>query len=473
MKTLKKVLLIIAISAAVVSFSNISNAATVKVTGDTLNVRREASTSSDVIAMLSKDVECELLGEEGDFYKIKYQNYTGFISKQYAEIIGDGNESTSTENNTNADNEENTENNQNTSSEQENTASNENTSNTVESNSSNENIENNTDATENSGIATEKTLSKNTDIRILPLIYASILENSKEDITVLVITEINGWSYIQTDEINGWVRTDRLNAEGGTNQSNQSNNQNNQTTSTETNEETTSEYTEKTGYINEEYVNVRSGPSTEDRIIKVLALNAEVTITGEEGTWYKVRSGEDEGYISKEFVSETRRETVSRSSEVRTANSTTSEESTSEKEEVQSETSNESTSTKDDNSTKGEEVVAYAKQYLGYPYVYGAAGSSSFDCSGFTMYVYKHFGISLPHGATSQSKYGTKVSKSNLKAGDIVFLTDYETGVGIGHCGIYVGSGNFIHASTTGYKVKISSLDGEYAGRFYSAIRLI
>lgn len=205
----------------------------------------------------------------------------------------------------------------------------------------------------------------------------------------------------------------------------------------------------------------------------MLALNAEVTITGEEGTWYKVRSGEDEGYISKEFVSETRRETVSRSSEVRTANSTTSEESTSEKEEVQSETSNESTSTKDDNSTKGEEVVAYAKQYLGYPYVYGAAGSSSFDCSGFTMYVYKHFGISLPHGATSQSKYGTKVSKSNLKAGDIVFLTDYETGVGIGHCGIYVGSGNFIHASTTGYKVKISSLDGEYAGRFYSAIRLI
>ena len=88
--------------------------------------------------------------------------------------------------------------------------------------------------------------------------------------------------------------------------------------------------------------------------------------------------------------------------------------------------------------------MAYAKQYLGCPYVYGAAGSKSFDCSGFTMYVYKHFGISLPHGATSQSRYGTKVSKSNLKAGDIVFLTDYETGVGIGHCGIYIGNGNFI-----------------------------
>lgn len=476
MKTLKKVLLIIAISAAIVSFSNISNATTVRVTGDTLNVRREASTSSDVIAMLSKDVECELLGEEGDFYKIQYQNYTGFISKQYAEIVGDNNESTSTGNNTtDTENEQSSNNNQNTNSEQKNTTNNENSSNTVENNSSNENTENNTNTAENISTATEKTLARNTDIRILPLIYASILENNKEDITVLVITEINGWSYIQTDEINGWVRTDRLNAEDRTNQDNQSNKQNNQTTSTETNEGTTTKYTEKTGYINEEYVNVRSGPSTEDRVIKVLVLNSEVTITGEEGTWYKVKSGEDEGYVSKEFISETRRETVSRSAEVRTANSTISNVSTSEKKEVKSESkeSNENTSTKDGNSAKGEEVVAYAKQYLGYPYVYGAAGSSSFDCSGFTMYVYKHFGISLPHGATSQSKYGTKVSKSNLKAGDIVFLTDYETGVGIGHCGIYVGSGNFIHASTTGYKVKISSLDGEYAGRFYSAIRLI
>ena len=83
MKTLKKVLLIMATSIAIIAISNISNATTVRVTGDTLNVRKEASTSSDVIAMLSKDVECELLGEEGDFYKIKYQNYTFFIIKQY------------------------------------------------------------------------------------------------------------------------------------------------------------------------------------------------------------------------------------------------------------------------------------------------------------------------------------------------------------------------------------------------------
>ena len=459
MKTLKKVLLMAVIFMSILFITTISKAATVVVTGDTLNIRESASTSSNVIAMLSKGVECELLGEEGDFYRIQYQNYTGYISKQYAEIVGDTTETT-----------DNTE-----------TTSNNDGENTVETTNTSET----TNSVETSTLV-EKTLTANTDIRILPLIYSSILENNNEEITVLVITEINGWSYIQTDEINGWVRTDKLtNTEASTNQNEQSNEQNTETeqnteeanneeNSEANNEETSSEITERTGYINEEFVNVRSGPSTDETVIKVLILNSEVTIIGENGDWYEVRSGEDTGYVSKEFVSDTRIETTSRSSEVRTNNNssqTSNEDKTTENNET---TTKEETNTSDNTSTsKGEEVVAYAKQYLGYPYVYGAAGSSSFDCSGYTMYVYKHFGINLPHGATSQSKYGTKVSKSNLQPGDIVFLTDYQTGVGIGHCGIYVGSGNFIHASTTGYKVKISSLDGEYAGRFYSAIRLI
>lgn len=477
MKTLKKVLLIMATSIAIIAISNISNATTVRVTGDTLNVRKEASTSSDVIAMLSKDVECELLGEEGDFYKIKYQNYTGFISKQYAEIVGENNETDADENElTNIENEETTSNNQTTNSEPENATNNDNQSNSTENGSTTENEGANTVESENNSTAIEKTLAKNTDIRILPLIYASVLENNKEDITVLVITEINGWSYIQTDEINGWVRTDKLDAGSGTNLGNESNNQKNDTDPSEQNSgngNNSSDYKEKTGYISEEYVNVRSGPSTEDKVIKILTLNSEVTITGEEGDWYKVKSGEDEGYISKEFVSDTEK-TVSRSAEPRTT-SENSLNKTNKDEQVVEETNknNEETSHTNSTTTKGEEVVAYAKQYLGCPYVYGAAGSKSFDCSGFTMYVYKHFGINLPHGATSQSRYGTKVSKNNLKAGDIIFLTDYETGVGIGHCGIYIGDGNFIHASTTGYKVRISSLDVEYAGRFYSAIRLL
>lgn len=146
-----------ATSIAIIAISNISNATTVRVTGDTLNVRKEASTSSDVIAMLSKDVECELLGEEGDFYKIKYQNYTGFISKQYAEIVGENNETDADENElTNIENEETTSNNQTTNSEPENATNNDNQSNSTENGSTTENEGANTVESENNSTAIEK-----------------------------------------------------------------------------------------------------------------------------------------------------------------------------------------------------------------------------------------------------------------------------------------------------------------------------
>lgn len=449
MKTLTKIAITVAFFVVIMGISTISNAATVRVTGEVLNIRREANTSSDVVAMLSEGVECELLGEEGDFYHIRYQNYTGYISKEYSEIVG---EETSQENESeqqeeNANEEANNEENVSENTEKINTTEQESNPNTQEQ-------------------SNQKKLSKDSEIKILPLIYSSVLENAKANDIVTVITEINGWSYIQTDEINGWIRSDALvNVDEPVSQNNQSSNEQNVQDSQVTDD---TEVERRTAYINETSVNIRSGPSTNDDVIMVLALNAEVTIVGEDGDWYRVEVGDDTGYVSKEFVSDTQTENTSRSSEVRRTENQVEEENIVEEsnnEEEKVETSN--------NSVSGQAVVEYAKQYLGYPYVYGAAGSSSFDCSGFTMYVYKHFGINLPHGATSQSRYGTKVAKSELEAGDIIFLTDYETGVGIGHCGIYVGNGNFIHASTTGYKVRISSLDVEYAGRFYSAIRLL
>jgi peptidoglycan DL-endopeptidase CwlO len=111
-------------------------------------------------------------------------------------------------------------------------------------------------------------------------------------------------------------------------------------------------------------------------------------------------------------------------------------------------------------------VVGIAAQYLGTPYVWGGASPSGFDCSGFVMYVYSQVGISLPHSSYAQYGYGSPVSLSQLQAGDLVFFD------GLGHVGIYVGGGTFIHAPHTGDVVKYSSLSGWYASTFVGGRRL-
>jgi peptidoglycan DL-endopeptidase CwlO len=111
-------------------------------------------------------------------------------------------------------------------------------------------------------------------------------------------------------------------------------------------------------------------------------------------------------------------------------------------------------------------VVGIAMQYQGVPYVWGGASPSGFDCSGFTMYVYAQVGVSLPHNAAAQFGYGSPVSLGDLQPGDLVFFD------GLGHVGLYIGGGSFIHAPHTGDVVKISSLTGWYASTFVGGRRL-
>lgn len=468
MKNLRKIsltLLLTVISILLLAVS--SKAATkVKVTGDVLNIRKGPSTSTKVVAMLSKGVECELLEEEGDWYKVKYKTYTGYVSKEYAEIIGETNNVEEIKNNDTTNESDNKNDTDNSSKGEEN------------------NVTSNTNIDEDEKIVYKK-LKQKSELKILPLIYSSNIDDLKKNTEMVLLGETNGWSYVQTDSNCGWVRTEYLEDSSAT-----SNNSNIDNTDK-------NEYTEKTGYINESSVNMRKGAGTSYNIVKVLSLNTQLTITGEDGNWYKVKFGNTTGYVSKDYVSDTkttttrgnnnsRIETVKSNTE-KTTDSNTKGEKASNTENVKKEQvettkattlkNEQETTNKNETTIKGTDIVAYAKKYLGYKYVYGGDGSNgTFDCSGFTMYVYKHFGIKLPHGASKQYKCGkgTQITKYNdLQVGDIVFLTDYETGVGIGHCGIYLGNDNFIHASTTCYAVEISSFKTIYKGRFYSGLRLI
>lgn len=100
------------------------------------------------------------------------------------------------------------------------------------------------------------------------------------------------------------------------------------------------------------------------------------------------------------------------------------------------------------------EVVSIALSKLGSPYRWAADGPDSFDCSGFTMWVYAQVGVSLPHSSRAQINVGQRVSRDNLAPGDLVFFGRSS----IHHVGIYIGNGNFVHSPNTGDVVKITSL---------------
>ncbi len=112
-------------------------------------------------------------------------------------------------------------------------------------------------------------------------------------------------------------------------------------------------------------------------------------------------------------------------------------------------------------------VAGIAMQYLGVPYQWGGMSPSGFDCSGLVAFAYAQVGVSLPHNAAAQYGYGAPVSRDQLQAGDIVFFN------GLGHNGIYIGGGLFVHAPHTGDVVKVSSLsDSWYASTWVGARRI-
>ena len=114
----------------------------------------------------------------------------------------------------------------------------------------------------------------------------------------------------------------------------------------------------------------------------------------------------------------------------------------------------------------GVRAVAYAKRFLGAPYRWGGSGPGGFDCSGLVRYVYRRFGIDLPHSSYADFNLGRRVRRRALKPGDLVFFS------GLGHVGLYVGRGRFIHAPHSGTRVQISRLR-DWTSSYDGARRLV
>ena len=112
-------------------------------------------------------------------------------------------------------------------------------------------------------------------------------------------------------------------------------------------------------------------------------------------------------------------------------------------------------------------IVSTALKYVGAPYRRGGSSPAGFDCSGLVMFVYRQVGVSLPHNAEQQYRLGSPVARDRLQPGDIVFFDD------LGHSGIYIGRGRFVHATKPGDVVKVSDLDERWYRRRWVGARRI
>lgn len=193
----------------------------------------------------------------------------------------------------------------------------------------------------------------------------------------------------------------------------------------------------KTYYSTTSGLNVRSGPGTSYASKGTLSYGQAVSVVDSSSYWYKIKFGSGYGYVGSKYLS------TSKPSSTTTTPSTPSTPSSS------------------------SSIVSYAKSFLGCSYVYGAAGPNSFDCSGFTKYVYAHFGKSIPRSSASQYASCTKISKSSLRAGDLVFFSNSSSGGSVGHVAIYMGNGQIIHAANSKRGVCTDSLNSSYYTSHY------
>ena len=238
---------------------------------------------------------------------------------------------------------------------------------------------------------------------------SAVVTQLDKSVAVAILGKQDGWYYVSYDGNNGYLSADYVI------------------------EDQDGVFTAD-GRVNGDGVNVRAAASADAESLATVSSGSAVTVNGFADGWYAVTCQYGTtGYIRSDFV--------------------------------------DLTSASASGSASG--VVSVAKQYLGTRYSYGGASPSGFDCSGFTMYCFQQMGVSLPHSATSQwqSGAGQKItSTSGLQSGDLVFFCDpsRSNGKACSHAGIYIGGGQFIHASSSrSGGVIISDLTSGYYNTYF------
>ena len=247
--------------------------------------------------------------------------------------------------------------------------------------------------------------------------------------SVNVLSTSNGWSKINYNGSTGYVSSQYLQ-------------------STKPSSSSSLETSKTVKYVNTTSgLNMRTGPATSYAKITTLAYGQSVNVLSTSNGWSKINYSGSTGYVSSQYLQSTKPSSSSSSNSGSTSVS-----------------------------SSASSVIAYAKTLLGKPYVWGAQGPNSFDCSGFTYYVFKNkAGIVLPRTSSAQSKYGTSVSWSNLKAGDLMFFDTNGANNGqVSHVGLYIGNGQMIHASSSQRKIVITSVNTSYyKNAFVNARRVL
>lgn len=457
MKDLKSLIIIILMILTTMILCTKVEATTGKITGETVRVRSEANTKSNILAQLDKNEKVEILEQSEGWYKVTFtkkgEKITGYISESLVDLEKDNQK---------------VENNQ-----------------IKEENSQEENKEKSSDKeesiqdeprTDGASITIEEDkeykIIKSVKIKNVPSM-SSIEKVELNNTNIKTIEVINDWCKIETESETGWLRVNMLkkSIEGNGNNIEEPNVEE-QKDAEKTEEKAEDSKAEsktenesnakviKKLYVSVDSLKVRKENNTTSEIIDSLKKNDEVSVIEELTGWYKIKVDGKVGYVSSKYVSTQKsKETTSRGTDVQRTDEVT---------EIKEPETSSNTS-----SAKGSDVVQYAKKYIGYKYVAGGASpSTGFDCSGFTTYVYKQFGVNLNRTSRDQIKNGTAVERSNLQQGDLVLFRG-ESGSSIGHVGIYAGGGNFIHASNPKGGVKITALDSSYYNTRYVGARRV